>query len=129
VWTVRVALFSRAFDHLVEADAERVVVAGQPPGSAYFSLQVLGRADGVLRWSTAPRDRAPAWRLDGGDLFELTRTQLHRYDARSGKTLWSAKLELAGAEPASLRASETDLVVATSDGRELGFGRADGRPR
>lgn len=128
VWTVRVALFTRAFDHLAEADAESVVVAGQPPGSAYFSLQVLGRGDGKLAWSTAPRDQAPVWRLDRGDLFELTATHLHRYDARSGKTLWSHALE-PGASVRAIQATEGDVTLVAADGGAVRLDRARGAPR
>jgi hypothetical protein len=118
----------RAFDHLAEADAESVVVAGQPPGSAYFALQVLGRADGKLRWSTTPRKQPAVWRLDRGELFELTATHLHRYDARSGETLWSHALE-AGAAMRGIRPAEADVTLVGADGRDVRLDRASGAPR
>jgi hypothetical protein len=126
VWRSRVALLARAFDHLVEADADSVVVAGQPPGSAYFSLQVLGRGDGVLRWSTAPRDQPPLWRLDRGDLFELTETHLHRYDARSGERRWSWKHDLDRSTLTELRPTDTELVLVGRDGTETRVARGTG---
>ena len=129
VWTSRVALLARAFDHLAEADADSVVVAGQPPGSAYFSLQVLGRTDGVLRWSTAPRDQPPLWRLDGGDLFELTDTHLHRYDVRSGERRWSWKHDLDRATLTELRPGDADVIVVARDGSETRAARDTGTPR
>ncbi|HUS68136.1 MAG TPA: PQQ-binding-like beta-propeller repeat protein [Kofleriaceae bacterium] len=128
VWTVRVALFTRAFDHLAEADAESVVVAGQPPGSAYFALQVLGRADGKLRWSTTPRKQPALWRLDRGELFELTATHVHRYDARSGTTLWSHALE-PGAAMRGILPAEADVTLVGADGRDVRLDRASGAPR
>jgi hypothetical protein len=129
VWVAKVALFSRAFDDLAEADGESVVVAGQPPGSELFSLQVLRRADGKLAWSTAPRDRPPVWKLDGGDVFELTRTHVHRYDARSGERRWSREVGAAGDGVArALRVSEGEVTVIAGGGEELRLERATGSP-
>jgi outer membrane protein assembly factor BamB len=124
VWRAKVALVSKVFERPADADDAVVVLGGQPPGSKLYTLQVLDRAGGKLLWSTAPRDRAPRWRLDRGDLFELTRTHLHGYDARSGKTRWSWKLPRENEVHAVILAAD-EVIVEGPDG-PVRLSRTDG---
>ncbi len=130
MWSVQAALVPDLFEPLGGASGDLVVVAGQPPGSALYALQVLDRATGRLLWSTAPRKDFSGWRLDRGDLFELSATHLHRYDARSGERRWSIEVSRAGedARDASVWLGEREVVVIGRMG-ELRISREGGERR